>query len=151
MPNYSIFSIPLFWLISLYPHAYAISLIKSSNNNKWDNLNPRGIATNASYQKHVPAECYALFEKAEAAHKNGLESAPFFVGAVVLGNVVGLGALTMNIFSGSYLALRTLYTVLYLRCTTQETSRLRSLTWMASVGCVVGVYVAAGSKWAGKH
>jgi hypothetical protein len=42
----------------------------------------------------VPAECYAKFERAEAAHKNSMENAPFFVGAVLAGNMVGLSACT---------------------------------------------------------
>jgi uncharacterized MAPEG superfamily protein len=69
-------------------------LIKKSNNNKWNNQNPRGADTNPSYQKCVPAECYAKFERAEAAHKNAMENAPFFVGAVLAGNMAGVGART---------------------------------------------------------
>jgi uncharacterized MAPEG superfamily protein len=67
-------------------------LIKKSNNNKWNNHNPRGCETNPSYQKSVPAACYARFERAEAAHQNGMENAPFFVGAVLAGNMVGVDA-----------------------------------------------------------
>jgi uncharacterized MAPEG superfamily protein len=33
---------------------------------------------------------YARFERAEAAHANGLENAPLFIGAVLAGNVAGL-------------------------------------------------------------
>ncbi|KAF2032296.1 hypothetical protein EK21DRAFT_61268 [Setomelanomma holmii] len=147
-PNYSLYSIPIFWFISLYPHAYAASLIKKSNNNKWNNHNPRSIDTNTSYQKAVPATCYARFERAEAAHKNGMENAPFFVGAVVVGNTVGLDASmlgTMNVVMGMYLVLRMVYTVLYINTTTQKTSYLRSLTWFAGVVLLMGVYVRAGS------
>lgn len=66
-----------------------VALIKKSTN-KWDNLNPRGINSNTSYQKSVSADCYAKFEKAEAAHKNGLENAPLFIGAVLAGNMADL-------------------------------------------------------------
>jgi uncharacterized MAPEG superfamily protein len=40
----------------------------------------------------VPAATFATFERAEAAHKNAMENAPFFVGAVVGGNLAGVGA-----------------------------------------------------------
>jgi uncharacterized MAPEG superfamily protein len=145
-----------------------VALIKKSTH-KWDNLNPRGIDTIASYQKSVPADCYAKFEKAEAAHKNGLENAPLFIGAVLAGNVAGLDncehfhclrrwkvealirlPATMNAVSGSYLALRVLYTVLYMKCTRQETSKLRSLTWVVSIILLTGLYFKAGNAWAAK-
>jgi uncharacterized MAPEG superfamily protein len=40
----------------------------------------------------VPAATYARFERAEAAHKNAMENAPFFIGAVIAGNMAGVGA-----------------------------------------------------------
>lgn len=57
---------------------------------------------------------------------------------------------TMNAVTGSYLAMRVLYTVLYMRCTRQKTSRLRSLTWIASTILLAGLYVEAGNAWAAK-
>jgi hypothetical protein len=109
--NYSLYAIPAFWVVALFPHGYAVrsshppsrsdmlnhqqaNLIKKNNNNNWDNCNPRSTATTTSYQKTVPAECYAKFERAEAAHKNSMENAPFFMGAVLAGNMVGLSACT---------------------------------------------------------
>lgn len=32
------------------------------------------------------------YERAEAAHANGMENAPFFIGAVLAGNFAGLDA-----------------------------------------------------------
>lgn len=37
----------------------------------------------AQYQKAIPAEILARSERAKAAHFNGYESAPFFIGAVL--------------------------------------------------------------------
>jgi uncharacterized MAPEG superfamily protein len=110
-PNYSLFSLPLYWIIALWPHGHAASslptsttpyyitnaksqvkLIQSANNKYWNNKNPRGAETNATYAKTVPAATYARFERAEAAHKNAMENAPFFIGAVVAGNMAGVGA-----------------------------------------------------------
>lgn len=69
-----------------------IKLMLKANNGKWNNVNPRGADTNPSYQKSVPAETYAKFERAEAAHKNSMENAPFFVGAVLAANMAGVSA-----------------------------------------------------------
>jgi uncharacterized MAPEG superfamily protein len=69
-----------------------VQQLKSANNGKWDNVNSRGTETVATYRKSVPAEVYARFERAEAAHKNGFENAPFFIGAVIAGNMAGLSA-----------------------------------------------------------
>ena len=66
--------------------------IKKANNNQFNNANPRGIDTHAHYKKSVPAPVFAQWERAEAAHRNALENAPLFVGAVVVGNMVGLEA-----------------------------------------------------------
>ena len=64
-------------------------MAKKANNGHWDNTNPR----NTSYlEGKVPKEALARYERAEAAHLNGMESAPFFVGAVLAGNFAGLEA-----------------------------------------------------------
>ncbi|KAH6620499.1 hypothetical protein C7974DRAFT_378536 [Boeremia exigua] len=85
--NYSLYSIPVYWFFSLAPHAYAISVAKSANNGVWDNTNPRNTAY---LEKNVPKHALERYERAEAAHANGMENAPFFVGAVLAGNFVGL-------------------------------------------------------------
>jgi uncharacterized MAPEG superfamily protein len=94
-----------------------------------------------------------------------MENAPFFVGAVIVGNMAGLSACksfisssfkydtngvvaTMNAVTGVYVALRVAYTALYINTTTQKTSYLRSLTWGASVLVLMGTYIQAGRRWA---
>lgn len=68
--------------------------IKSATNNQWNNANPRGVDTLSTYKQTVPAAVFARFERAEAAHRNLLEMAPLFVGAVVVGNMGGLSNCT---------------------------------------------------------
>ncbi|KAL6703790.1 hypothetical protein ACN47E_009089 [Coniothyrium glycines] len=148
--NYSLYSIPVYWVLALYPHAYAVSLIRNSNNKQWDNTNPRSTDTNEQYKKSVPADTYARFERAEAAHKNGLENAPFFIGAVLAGNYAGLRSTTLNAVTGTYVCLRVLYNVLYINTTTQKASRLRSVTWVSSFVLLFGTYIAAGKSLAAR-
>jgi uncharacterized MAPEG superfamily protein len=57
---------------------------------------------------------------------------------------------TMNAATGAYLALRVLYTVLYIKTTERKTSFLRSITWGASVLTLMGLYVKAGKEWAAR-
>jgi uncharacterized MAPEG superfamily protein len=38
----------------------------------------------------MPADIYARYERTEAAHMNGMENTPMFVGAILAGNMVGL-------------------------------------------------------------
>lgn len=68
-----------------------VGLIKKSNNNQWNNHNPRSTASNELYKKSIPSKLYARFERAEACHKNAMENAPFFIGAVLAGNFAGIG------------------------------------------------------------
>lgn len=55
-------------------------------------MNARGVDTSAAYKKSIPADVFGRFERAEAAHHNLLENAPLFIGAVIVGNMMGLPA-----------------------------------------------------------
>lgn len=69
-----------------------MSLIRKNNNKRWNNVNPHGAETVAAYKAAVPAEVFARYERGEAAHKNMMENAALYVGAVVIGNMAGLSA-----------------------------------------------------------
>jgi uncharacterized MAPEG superfamily protein len=66
--------------------------LKKANNGRYNNANPRGADTLAMYKKTVPSDVMGCFERAKAAHANMMENAPFFIGAVLAGNMVGLSA-----------------------------------------------------------
>jgi uncharacterized MAPEG superfamily protein len=72
--------------------------LKKANNGKFNNANPRGAETLAAYKKTVPSDVLGLCERSKAAHANMMENAPFFVGAVLAGNMVGLSAGTFKTF-----------------------------------------------------
>ncbi|ORY08715.1 hypothetical protein BCR34DRAFT_569499 [Clohesyomyces aquaticus] len=142
--NYSVHSILAYWVLALAPHAYAINVIKAANNKKWDNANPRGLETADRYQKAVPKDVWCRFERAEAAHKNLLENAPFFVGAILLGNMAGLSAVTHN-SAMAYLGIRVLYTLTYIKVSGQGLSRLRTALWAASTAVLFRLVWKAGN------
>lgn len=66
--------------------------LKKANNGRYNNANPRGADALTAYRKSIPAAIYARVERAKAAHCNLMESAPFFVGAVIAGNMTKLPA-----------------------------------------------------------
>ncbi|KAF2643029.1 hypothetical protein P280DRAFT_421509 [Massarina eburnea CBS 473.64] len=145
MSNYSLHAIPVFWVLTLLPHAYAVNIIKKANNGKWDNVNARGANAATTYQKTAPAEVYARFERAEAAHKNGFENAPLFIGAMLAGNLAGLSTETMNFAAGGFLLSRVVYTLLYINVTRQKYSYLRSLVWWIGSVLWIRIYWKAGN------
>ncbi|MCJ1379354.1 hypothetical protein MMC17_002455 [Xylographa soralifera] len=143
--NFSIYAIPAFWLLALLPHNYAIYTIKSANNGKWDNSNPRSSNWDKNIQSTVPAECFRRYERATAAHKNGMENLALFATAIVLGNMAGLEAATLNTMAGAVLALRAVYNVVYVTVGDTRKSFARTGVWAASVGCCFYLIIKAGN------
>jgi len=146
--NYSVYAIPAYYVLSLAPHSYGLSIIRNANNGYWDNHNPRGIDAATMYKKSVPAAVFAKFEKAEGAHKNGMENLPLFIGAVILGNMAKLESSTLNTVVGSYLALRVVYTALYIKTTKNSYSYARTTVWGLSTSLLFYLIVKAANKMA---
>ena len=139
-----------------------VGVARKANKGFWDNTNPR----NTGYlEKSIPKDALVKYERAEAAHANGMENAPYFVGAVLAGNLAGLSACksrlrrpacfnpntvltaTMNTYTGAYVGLRLLYNMLYINTTTLENSRARSLVWIASTLGLFTLYIKAANKF----
>jgi len=131
--NYSIYAIPASLILALLPHVYAVQIIKSSNNGRWDNSNPRSSTYHDKIQKSVPAAIFSKYERGEAASKNGMENLVIFSTAVILGNMAQLPASTLNTVSAAYLALRAVYNVVYIQTTTNKYSYVRSGVWFSSI------------------
>ncbi|KAH8654635.1 hypothetical protein BGZ60DRAFT_157765 [Tricladium varicosporioides] len=144
MDNFSFYSIPAYWVLSLIPHSYAISVITKANGGKWSNVSPRSTTWDGHLRKTIPADIYARYERSEAASKNGFENLPIFVGAVLAGNLAKLGAREMNVFVGSYLALRVLYTLCYVNISKNWLSYARSVAWITGTLLCMRIFVKAG-------
>lgn len=143
MPHYALLSIPAMWLTALYPHARAVSLIKNANNNKWDNVNSKGSAWSATLQKSVPTEVLARYERAEAAHRNGLENLPFFGLAVLCAEWAGVPETTVGVSAWAFVASRLVYNALYLNTTDLKKSFARSGVWGVSTLICLSLFVQA--------
>lgn len=86
MPNYDLLAVPAMWLTAIAPHSWAIGYIKKHNKGRFDNANSKTQAFGAKLQANVPADVLARFERAEAAHRNGLENLPLFAVGVLAAN-----------------------------------------------------------------
>ncbi|KAK9324805.1 hypothetical protein V1517DRAFT_29853 [Lipomyces orientalis] len=144
--NYSLFALPVYYFVSVYPHAYAINLIKAATNGKWDNANPGSAAWTATMQRIVPKETYARFQRAEAAHKNGMENFAIFATALVLGTLAQLPNKSMNAAAVVYLISRALYNSAYINIGNGKASYIRSLLWAVGMGICMWVIGVAANK-----
>jgi len=144
--NYSIYAIPVYYIFTLIPHAYAITIAKNANNGQWNNASPRSTTWNEKVQKSIPAAVFARHERAEAAHKNGMENSPLIYTAIILGNVAQLPNETLNSLVGLYLLSRVGYTYAYINIENNNQSWVRSAVWALGVGFAMSLIVMAGNK-----
>ncbi|CAN9316293.1 unnamed protein product [Alternaria alternata] len=114
-------------------------IFKKGANGQLDNANPRGASTLEFYRKCCPGPLYTKAERAEACHRNNMENAPFYIGAILAGNLAGLDA-------GAYIGLRLVYSFMYVKIQTNTPSYLRSVTWITSVAVLMTMFVKAGNK-----
>jgi len=144
MANLSFFAIPAYWVLTLLPHSYAISIMKKANNGRWNNSNPRSSKWDATLRESTPAEVYGRYGKAEAAHKNGMENLPIFVGAVLAGNIANVSTSTLDAFVVAYLCLRVAYTVVYISVSSHRFSLFRTAIWLVSTLMCMSIFIAGG-------
>jgi len=144
LANYSVFALPAYYIISTLPHTFAITLIYKANNGKWDNSNPHSSNWKSKIQQSVPADVFAKYERAEAAHRNGMENLALFTGAIVLGNLAELPASTLNIFAAATLCLRVVYQGFYIYNTDVRRSFARTGMWITFVGMCFYMIVRSG-------
>ncbi|KAL3422664.1 hypothetical protein PVAG01_06821 [Phlyctema vagabunda] len=149
-PNYSVYGIPVYYLLSLYPHGYAMKQVSKALpggiKSAYDNRNPRAASSTDAIRRQVPADVFAVYERAESAHKNGMENFPLIATAIVLGNVAKLSPRTLNTTVACYLLTRVGYTYMYITSTTRKRSLVRTAVWNAGVGLCLFLIVKAAGK-----
>ena len=140
--NTSGYAIFFYYILTLFPHVYAAYILNSAGV-KPDNTNPRSADVASSIKRKLPLKIFAKYERAEAAHKNGMENMALFMGAVILGNLAHLGAAELNGIAWAYIGTRVLYTAAYIGFSTARLSYIRSGIW--AVGTVLCLYLIARS------
>ncbi|KAF2866790.1 hypothetical protein BDV95DRAFT_631590 [Massariosphaeria phaeospora] len=152
--NLSILAVPAYYMLSIWPHLYAIEVASQGKLLEWDNRNPRSSELKSKLKDGLDADSYAKYERAEACHANGMENLPLFATAVILGNMAGLkreGLSGLTGFAGLFLATRLVYTSVYLTHRTQGLTVVRTGLWAAGTGLCLRVIVkAANALGAGK-
>ncbi|KAF2120551.1 hypothetical protein BDV96DRAFT_641224 [Lophiotrema nucula] len=152
--NPSILAIPAYYMLSVLPHSYALGVATRGKVLTWDNRNPRSTDLKVRLKKDLDPDTYALYERAEACHANGMENLPLFATAVILGNMAGLkkeGLGGMTGFAATYLAIRVVYTAVYLGVKTNGPTIARSGLWIAGFSlCFRIIFKAAKALGGGK-
>ena len=63
--NFSVLSLPIYYLLCTYPHGRAIFIASRGKVEKWDNSNPRAGDLKDGLRKRLGNEEYAKYERAE--------------------------------------------------------------------------------------
>lgn len=78
-------------------------------------------------------------QRANWAQANSYESFPAFAAGVIIAHLAGAAQSNIDMLALGYVAARLLYGIFYIA----DRSTLRSLVWVAGLGCIVGLFVAA--------
>jgi len=83
-------------------------------------------------------------QRANWAQANAYEAFPPFAAGVIIAHIAGGDQLQIDILAGTFLLLRVLHGVFYIR----DQDMARSLTWTAGLLTVIGLFLVG--SWAGK-
>lgn len=104
---------------------YAATIIAKSRKG-FDNAEPRAwLAKQEGFRA-----------RAHAAQLNSFEAFAFFAAAVIIAQLRGAPQDTINLLAIIFIIARVLYLALYLA----NLATLRSLVWLAGIGCVVAMF-----------
>ena len=98
-----------------------------------------------TYDNHAPrAQMDSLppqRRRAYWAQLNGFEAFPAFAAGVIIAHLAGGPQTWIDALAASFVALRVIYTLLYI----YDRPTARSLVWAVALLCVVGLFVVAAS------
>jgi len=120
-----------YWCVlvaALLPIVWA-GVAKAGGGQRYDNASPREFL--ASLQGYR--------QRANWAQQNSYETYPFFVAGVLIASLAGAPQPTIDALAVAFVIARVLYGICYIA----DRSTLRSLSWLAAFGCVIGLFVAA--------
>ncbi|KAB8627257.1 hypothetical protein FH972_026090 [Carpinus fangiana] len=146
--NYSVYALPLYYLLGILPHGVAIIIASGGNPGKWDNRNPRAAGLKANLTKRLGPAKFARYERAESAHYNTLESFPLLATAVILANLAHLPTEQLNTFVAGNFILRSVYLVAYISTSSQLPTVLRTLIWYIQIGWILRITWQAAAFFA---
>jgi uncharacterized MAPEG superfamily protein len=143
--NYSFYTIPAAWLLSILPHFYAIILYSRSSHKRFDNRHPRSLISKLEGDQTIDKATKERIIRAEGAQQNGFENLGLFAATVTAGNVAGLVPETLNMLTGAYLLSRTVYNLVYIYGDTGALASLRTTIYTTGIVILSTIFVMAGN------
>ena len=108
---------------------YVFTLLAKAGGRRYNNYSPREfLEKQEGYRK-----------RAHWTQLNSFEAFPPFAAAVIIAHLTGVAQGTIDGLAIAFIVCRVLYGVMYLA----NQAALRSLVWMAGLGCVVALFVSA--------
>ena len=98
----------------------------------YDNRAPRAQMDNLPPQR----------QRAYWAQLNGFEAFPPFAAGVIVAHLAGASQLCIDALAATFVAMRAVYTLLYI----YDRPTARSLVWAVALACVVGLFVTAAAS-----
>nr|OQO19649.1 hypothetical protein B0A51_13561 [Rachicladosporium sp. CCFEE 5018] len=141
-PNVPILSIPLYYLLALYPHDHAMNISRKVTPILHAENDPKSADLLALLQKRLSPEDWAAFQRSKACHGNLMEKMPLFVSAVLAGILAEREAersLSVGLFAVLWLTVRLLYTEVYLETDTQSWGYVRRGSYITGVALCFGM------------
>ncbi|KAJ6000234.1 hypothetical protein N7481_000643 [Penicillium waksmanii] len=106
------------------------------------NILPRENLTNLKGK--ISTQVWDKLARARGAHLNAMEGLPMFAAAMLAGNLAKLPAKDLNYMALDYLAVRVLYTAVYMGGKSELGSYLRTGIWAWSISIPIWVLIRAG-------
>lgn len=108
---------------------YVFTLLAKAGGRRYNNYSPREfLEKQEGYRK-----------RAHWTQLNSFEAFPPFAAAVIIAHLNSVAQGTIDMLAIAFVVCRVLYGVMYLA----NQPSLRSLVWMAGLGCVVALFVSA--------
>ncbi|WVQ77807.1 hypothetical protein IAR50_007497 [Cryptococcus sp. DSM 104548] len=144
--NYSLYALPVGYLLSMAPFWFAVVNIRTKVEwNAFDLANPR-----ESYRKlkdaKIDPKLYGRITRALAASDNTFTNLGYFAASVVAGNVAHLSARTLNTCAAIWILSRVAYNYAYIVIEQARFARIRSFLFSVSVGTCFTLIIKAANK-----
>ena len=114
-------------LTALLPKLHSLKL--SRRDGKYDNLSPR------EWESRLSGWQQRAIAAAIAAHSNGYEILPLFVGSVVFAHIAQADQSRIDMLAMAFVALRVAYVAVYL----MNLGALRSLVWSGGIAACIAL------------
>lgn len=144
--NFSLYTIPAAWALSIIPHFYAVTLYERATSKKYDTTKPRAAVAAVAEDRSLDTATKNRITRAEGAQQNGFENLGLFAAAVVAGNYAGLDAQWLNALSGGYLVSRAVYNYVYVNNDSATMANVRTGVFLGGIGLIFTLFIQAGNK-----